>query len=444
MRKLFGTDGIRGKANTYPIIPELVLNIAKAAAYFFYDSNEIKSKKVIIAKDTRASGFMVEAALCAGFTSMGLDVELAEVLPTPALSYVTSKSDSDLSVMISASHNPYFDNGIKFFKGNGKKLTDKEQNEITEIFYSKKFENFETEPGIIKKSHEKFINLYKKLFDNYSKSQKILSGCKIVLDASNGACYEISPAVFRELGASVSVINDKPDGYNINENCGSEHTETLSSAVISEKADFGLAFDGDGDRLIAIDDKGERITGDQILAIAADFFNEKKIVSTVMSNLGLKKFLEEKNIFHIMTKVGDRYVYEAMLEEDARIGGEDSGHLIFLDYQNTGDGILSGVILSEIIVKSGKKLSELKKSIIIYPQKLVNIEVNEKKPVDEIPELKNAIKTIEKKLDKSGRVLVRYSGTQNMIRIMCEAETMEMADEACDFISKAVKHTIAK
>lgn len=444
MRKLFGTDGIRGKANSYPIIPELVLGIAKASAFYFYESGMIKSKKVIIAKDTRASGSMIEAALCAGFTSMGLDAELADVLPTPALSYVTSNSDADISVMISASHNPYYDNGIKFFKGSGKKLTDKEQNEITELFYSKKFENYETEPGTVLNSHEKFINIYKNLFTDYSKGEKILSGLNIIIDTSNGACYEVAPAVLRELGASVSVINDTPDGYNINKDCGSEHTESLSRAVIASRADFGLAFDGDGDRLIAVDDTGEKITGDQILAIASDFLGEKKIVSTVMSNLGLRKFCEEKNISHFMTSVGDRYVYEAMLEKKADIGGEDSGHLIFLKYQNTGDGLLSGVVLSEIIAKSKKRLSELKSVISIFPQKLLNIDVNEKIPVDEIPEIKNAITTIEKKLDKSGRVLVRYSGTQNMLRIMCEASTMEMAEQACEFIGKAVKNTIAK
>lgn len=444
MRKLFGTDGIRGKANFYPMIPELILGIAKASSFYFYETDKIKSKKVIIGKDTRASGFMIESALCAGFTSMGLNVELAQVLPTPGLSYVTLNSDADFSVMISASHNPYDDNGIKFFKGNGKKFTDKEQNEITEIFYSKKFENFETEPGIILKAHEKYINIYKNLFEQYSKGEKILSGLNITADASNGACYEVAPAFLRALGANVSMINDTPDGFNINKNCGSEHTDELSKAVINNKSDLGLAFDGDGDRLIAVDSTGEKVTGDQILAVVSHFFNEPKIVSTVMSNLGLKKFCEEKNISHIITKVGDRYVYEAMLEENANLGGEDSGHLIFLKHQNTGDGLLSGIILSEIIKKSGNKLSELKKIIKIYPQKLVNIEVKEKTPVDEIPEIKNAINTIEKKLDKKGRVLVRYSGTQNMLRIMCEADTIETAEQSCEFIGKAVKNTIAK
>ncbi|MDY0132226.1 MAG: phosphoglucosamine mutase [Desulforegulaceae bacterium] len=443
MRKLFGTDGIRGKANSYPMIPELVLRIAKASSLYFYESGRIKSKKIIIAKDTRASGYMLESALCAGFTSMGLDVELAGVLPTPALSYVTANSDADFSVMISASHNPYQDNGIKFFKGSGKKFTDKEQNEITEIYYSKKFKDFETEPGKVFNNHKKYIKTYKSLFDDFYKKGNILSGLNIVVDTSNGACYEIAPEILEELGASVITINNTPNGFNINKNCGSEHTEELSRAVIENKADFGLAFDGDGDRLIAVDNNGEKTTGDQILAIASESFNEKKIVATIMSNLGFKKFCEEKKISLIMTKVGDRYVYESMIKENANLGGEDSGHLIFLKYQNTGDGLLSGVILSEIIKNSNKPLSELKKIITIYPQKLVNIEVNEKVPVENIPEIKNAINTIEKRLDKTGRVLVRYSGTQNMLRIMCEASTMELAEKSCEFIEKAVRNTIA-
>ncbi|MGM0418570.1 MAG: phosphoglucosamine mutase [Thermodesulfobacteriota bacterium] len=441
MEKLFGTDGIRGRANKFPIKPEVLMNIAKAAAAYFYESGDIKNKLVIIAKDTRASCDMIEAALTAGFSSMGIDIDSAGILPTPGLSYAVSNSNADFGVMISASHNPYYDNGIKFFKSNGEKLTDIHQEKITEKYYENKYsEDFE--PGIKKEAHEKYFDIYKKLFVSYSKSEKLLKDQKIILDTANGACSESAPAVFRQLGADIQVINDKPDGYNINKDCGSEHTEMLSQKVVEEKADFGLSFDGDGDRLIAVDENGDKLTGDQILAIAADFFNKNKIVATVMSNLGLKKFCEKRNISLEETKVGDRYVYEAMKNENSDIGGEDSGHLIFLKYQNTGDGILSGVILADIINQTGKKLSELKKIIKIYPQKLVNYKVKEKTPLEEIPQIQNAVKTVEERLDTKGRVLVRYSGTQNMCRVMCEAETDELADEACRFIGKAVTRTI--
>jgi phosphoglucosamine mutase len=441
MEKLFGTDGIRGRANKFPINPGVLMNIAKAAAAYFYETGDIKNKLVIIAKDTRASCDMIEAALTAGFSSMGIDIDLAGVLPTPGLSYAVSNSNADFGVMISASHNPYYDNGIKFFKSNGEKLTDIHQDKITEKYYENNYSD-DFEPGIKRETHEKYFDIYKKLFNTYSNSGKPLKEQKIILDTANGACSESAPAVFRQLGADIQVINDKPDGYNINKDCGSEHPEMLSQKVVEENADFGLSFDGDGDRLIAVDENGEKLTGDQILAIIADFFNKKKIVATVMSNLGLKKFCEKQNICFVETKVGDRYVYEGMKNENADIGGEDSGHLIFLKYQNTGDGILSGVILSDIINQTGKKLSELKKIIKIYPQKLVNYKVKEKTPLEEIPQILNAVKTVEERLDTKGRVLVRYSGTQNMCRVMCEAETDELADEACRFIGKAVTKTI--
>ncbi len=437
MEKLFGTDGIRGKANTYPITANVLLNLAKAAAMFFLGSSV--NKKVMIAKDTRASGDMIEACLCAGFSSMGFDVEKTGVIPTPALSYITANSDVDFSVMISASHNPYYDNGIKFFKGNGKKLLDGEQDKITEIYYDKTYEEYGVEPGRIFENHGSSILLYEKLFEPFFNEKKPLEGKKIVLDTANGACFEIAPEIFEKLGAEVFVCFDSPDGYNINENCGSEHIEKLSEIVLSKKADFGLAFDGDGDRLIAVDDNGEKLTGDQIIAVNCDILEgmgkkPEKIVTTIMSNLGLRKYLEDRNIEHIQTKVGDRYVYEAMLDNNTMIGGEDSGHLIFREYQNTGDGILSGVILSVLAAKSGKKLSKLVKVIKIYPQKLVNIDVKSKPPVDEIKELSEVIKEAEKRLDKKGRVLVRYSGTQNYMRVMCEAESYEMAEEICKLI----------
>lgn len=447
MEKLFGTDGIRGKANTHPITSELVLNIAKASAWYFVKNKLNTHNKVLIGKDTRASGDMIEASLCAGFTAMGFDVELAGVIPTPGLSYVTANSDADLAVMISASHNPYFDNGIKFFKGDGKKLSDAEQDEITSIFYNEDFKSFLCEPGRMFLCHEKFLNLYKELFKSYCGDQKILKGKKIVLDTANGACYEIAPIIFKELGAEVITIFNSPTGLNINENCGSEHTDVLCEKVVENLADFGLAFDGDGDRLIVVDDCGIRTTGDQIIALICEALIKKDkkpgvVVSTIMSNLGLRKYMEKSNIEHIQTKVGDRYVYEAMSDKNAKIGGEDSGHLIFMDYQNTGDGILSGIIFADLVLSLGQKISELKKIIKIYPQKLVNIDVNEKPEILSIKEIAESIQKAESILGEKGRVLVRYSGTQNMCRVMCEAETHDQADLICDLIGEAVIKTI--
>lgn len=447
MEKLFGTDGIRGKANQFPMEPELILNIARSVSAFFVKKGRAAHKKAIIAMDTRSSGQMIESALTAGFTSMGFDVELAGVLPTPGLAYLTEKRDVDFSVMISASHNPYFDNGIKFFKGNGKKLSDADQDEITEIFYKKDYISLENKTGQVSDIKDTGLKTYLELFKEYSNEKEILNGLNIVLDTANGACFKAGPVVFNMLGADVKIIFNSPDGFNINDNCGSEHTGALSKKVMEEGADFGLAFDGDGDRLIAVDDKGERITGDQILAIISMIKNQEKkevetIVSTIMSNIGLGIFLDNRGIKHIKADVGDRYVYEAMVNENAKIGGEDSGHLIFLDYQTTGDGILSGVILSELIKKTGEKLSKLKQAIQIYPQKLVNVEVSSKPDLNSIPEIQNSIKDIEEKLGKKGRVLVRYSGTQNYCRVMVEAETEDLTEKSCAYIAEAVEKSI--
>lgn len=447
MEKLFGTDGIRGKANQFPMEPELILNIARSVSAFFVKKGRAAHKKAIIAMDTRSSGQMIESALTAGFTSMGFDVELAGVLPTPGLAYLTEKRDVDFSVMISASHNPYFDNGIKFFKGNGKKLSDADQDEITEIFYKKDYISLEDKTGQVSDIKDTGLKTYLELFKEYSNEKEILNGLNIVLDTANGACFKAGAVVFNMLGADVKIIFNSPDGFNINDNCGSEHTGALSKKVMEEGADFGLAFDGDGDRLIAVDDKGERITGDQILAIISMIKNQDKkevetIVSTIMSNIGLGIFLDNRGIKHIKADVGDRYVYEAMVNENAKIGGEDSGHLIFLDYQTTGDGILSGVILSELIKKTGEKLSKLKQAIQIYPQKLVNVEVSSKPDLKSIPEIQNSIKDIEEKLGKKGRVLVRYSGTQNYCRVMVEAETEDLTEKSCAYIAEAVEKSI--
>lgn len=447
MEKLFGTDGIRGKANQFPMEPELILNIARSVSAFFVKKGRAAHKKAIIAMDTRSSGQMIESALTAGFTSMGFDVELAGVLPTPGLAFLTEKRDVDFSVMISASHNPYFDNGIKFFKGNGKKLSDADQDEITEIFYKKDYISLENKTGQVSDIKDTGLKTYLELFKEYSNEKEILNGLNIVLDTANGACFKAGSAVFNMLGADVKIIFNSPDGFNINDNCGSEHTGALSKKVMEEGADFGLAFDGDGDRLIAVDDKGERITGDQILAIISMIKNQEKkevetIVSTIMSNIGLGIFLDNRGIKHIKADVGDRYVYEAMVNENAKIGGEDSGHLIFLDYQTTGDGILSGVILSELIKKTGEKLSKLKQAIQIYPQKLVNVEVSSKPDLKSIPEIQNSIKEIEEKLGKKGRVLVRYSGTQNYCRVMVEAETEDLTEKSCAHIAEAVEKSI--
>jgi phosphoglucosamine mutase len=352
MGKLFGTDGIRGVANEYPITCEMAMDIGRAVAHIF--RAETGKSKIIIGKDTRISGDMIEYALVSGICSMGVDAVLAKVLPTPGIAYMTSSMGANAGIVISASHNPFYDNGIKIFNKEGFKLSDKKEEKIEHFIINEK-------PSLMCKTIRDtgYIDFLKSaLPEGFS-----LNGIKIVIDCANGATFQVAPKLFKELGADVESIYIKPDGKNINENCGSQHTEKLSEIVLKKEADIGFAFDGDGDRLIAVDEKGNVTTGDQILAVCSYMLKQKGklkndlVISTVMSNLGLKVALKDMNIEHMMTDVGDRYVMEEMISSSAVLGGEDSGHMIFLDHQTTGDGILSALKALPTCSASSKLLS---------------------------------------------------------------------------------------
>ncbi len=447
-KKLFGTDGIRGIANEYPITPEVMIRLGRAIISSLPDS--AGKKRVVIGKDTRISGDMIESAIAAGICSMNGDAFLTGVIPTPGISYLTASGGYDAGIVISASHNPFYDNGIKIFDHMGFKLSDRIEKEIEgkvldDIPISNKL--LSKDIGIIKnfKSPDlEYIRFFKKtLPKDYS-----LRGLKIILDCSNGATYQIAPKLFAELGADVKTIFASPNGTNINDHCGSQHTNTLREIVLKHKADIGFAFDGDGDRLIAVDDCGNDVTGDQILAVCAKFMKEKGqlpnnvIVSTVMSNVGLRQALKKLNIRHIIADVGDRYVLAQMKKNNAIIGGEDSGHMIFLDHHTSGDGILTAIRLIQVIKETSQRLSELTKIIKIYPQVLLNVPVKEKINIRNVPEINEIIQTVENQLQEQGRVLVRYSGTQPLCRVMVEGpdedDTQRFCQDIVDVISKKI------
>ncbi len=453
MGKLFGTDGIRGMANKTPLNAETAIKAGRAIASFY---SKIEQKKIgqpikiLIGKDTRISGDMLEHALAAGISSMGVDVYLAGVIPTPGVAYLTAGNNFSAGIVISASHNPFFDNGIKLFKGDGYKLSDKDENEIEQLIFSKntgeKSELIQSlgriHPMLDAQKH------YIEFLINTFPGHLSLKGIKIIIDCANGATSKVVPEIFSRLGADYKVIFADPDGKNINNACGSQHPELLAEKVVENKAALGLAFDGDGDRLIAVDEKGMILTGDQLLAINARYLKQSgklsknTVVSTVMSNLGLKTALKQMGITHIETKVGDRHVMHAMRKKGAIIGGEDSGHMIFLDQHTTGDGILAALRLIAVMISRDRPLSELSKIMRIMPQILVNVEVAEKPDISSIPEIKNAIIAVENKLGEQGRVLIRYSGTQPLCRVMVEGATYSDTQGYCDELADIIRKNL--
>jgi phosphoglucosamine mutase len=448
MGKLFGTDGIRGEANRYPLDAMTAFSLGQAVTRVLSKSRH--TTRVVIGKDTRLSGYMLESALEAGVTSMGGVPYLVGVLPTPGIAFITESMRADAGIVISASHNPYQDNGLKVFSGSGFKLSDEQEAEIEELMLGGEL------PGMVPAPHDmgrayrlddatgRYIVFLKNTFPR----SLSMEGMKIVLDTANGAAYKVAPATFSELGAEVTVIHDEPNGLNINDDCGSQHTADLRAKVLETGAAVGLAFDGDADRLIAVDEKGNEITGDQILIICAKMLKEQGrlkndlVVSTVMSNLGLRVACKRYGFEHFATKVGDRYVLEEMQRLGAIIGGEESGHMIFLEHHTTGDGILSALQLLAAMLTSGKPLSELAKLMDVFPQKLINVDVKSKPPVEDIPELVEAIKRVEAELGEQGRVLVRYSGTQNMCRVMVEGPTDEITEKYAAQLADVVRNTI--
>ncbi|MGB9748972.1 MAG: phosphoglucosamine mutase [Candidatus Woesearchaeota archaeon] len=436
MRKLFGTDGIRGIGNLYPLEPEFVVRIGKAIGIHFKKQNEknwnSKKTTVVIGKDTRISGYLIENALVSGLCSAGVNCYLVGPLPTPAISHLVRSFAANAGIMISASHNPAIDNGIKIFDENGFKLNDQEEEEIERIIFSEEVQKLRITGAEIGKARRiddargRYIEFAKASINNQS-----LKGLKVVLDCANGAAYSVTPRIISELGAEVIVLNDNPNGLNINKNCGALHPEVIKRAVKEENADVGIALDGDADRVIMVDENGSEIDGDHIMLMCALELKGKKqlkkdtVVATVMSNFGLELALKKAGIKLVRTDVGDRYVVDEMKKNNFNFGGEQSGHIIFLDYTTTGDGTIAALQVLRIMKETGKKLSELSKLLEKKPQFLFNVEVREKKPLHETKETHKKIKEVEEMLKDNGRILVRYSGTQNVLRIMIEGDNHE-------------------
>jgi phosphoglucosamine mutase len=449
MGRMFGTDGVRGTANVHPMTAEMALQIGRAAAYAC-KKHPKQRHAIAIGKDTRISGYMLESALTAGICSMGVDVYLVGPMSTPGIAFITRSMRADAGMVISASHNPYQDNGIKIFSRNGFKLPDAEEDEIEDLITSGRINDIRPTDSEIGKAHriDDATGRYIVFCKNTFPEDQSLEGMKIVLDCANGATYKIAPTIFSELGASVTAIHCEPNGTNINDNCGSQHTEDLSAKICEVGADVGLAFDGDGDRLIAVDEKGQKLTGDHVLAICAKMYKDlgllknNLVVATVMSNFGFFAAMKKLGIQEGVSKVGDRYVLEMLQEKGGILGGEESGHVIFLNHHTTGDGIISALQLLWAMKRSGRPLSELAKVMTLSPQKIINVDVKDKPPLEQIPELQKAVKEAEDELGDKGRVLIRYSGTQSMCRVMVEGPVQHMTDRLTQTLADVVRKCI--
>jgi phosphoglucosamine mutase len=449
MGEFFGTDGIRGRANQYPLTPEMAVRIGRAIGIIFGNTNG--GPPVIIGRDTRQSGKMLESAVAAGICSAGTNVLLARIIPTPGVAFLTRNQRAAAGVVISASHNPYEDNGIKLFNQEGTKLSNREETQIETLIREDASESLKDALGnqvgtihMMKESRRQYLAfLLRSLSRDFN-----LNGMKIVLDCSNGAASAVAPSLFDGLGAELTVLHNAPNGTNINHQCGSEHPESLRRKVIETGADVGLALDGDGDRLVAVDETGHILTGDQLLAIGARFLHKRGqlmsnvVVSTVMSNIGLKESLKSIGIRHVASRVGDRHVMEKMMDCEASFGGEDSGHIIYRGYHTTGDGLLSALKLTETLQEEERPLSDLAKFMTVYPQTLINVPINEKPALETLEDVNDAMKKVEETLGNQGRVLVRYSGTQQICRVMVEAPTQEAAENSAQNIAIAVAEAI--
>ena len=448
-KKLFGTDGIRGIANQHPMTAEVALSVGRAIAYL--SKREGHSPRIIIGKDTRLSGDMFESSLISGICSMGVNAISVGVIPTPGIAFLTSNMRADAGIVISASHNPMQDNGIKIFKSDGFKLSDEKENQIEELVFANNMHKLHPAPKELGKLSRmddaagRYVDFVKQTFPQDLNPE----GIKVVLDCSNGATYRVAPAVFTELGVEITTLFNQPDGRNINLNCGSQHPEALAAEVLRQKADVGFAFDGDGDRVIAVDEKGNVLTGDQALALCSAILKKEGkltnnlVVRTVMSNLGLSVAFHKLGIDSVFADVGDRYVLKEMLAKGAIIGGEDSGHIIFLQHHTTGDGLITALQVLAAMKKEGKSLSELAGIMTVFPQMLINLDVKKKPKIESVPEIMAAIKQVEEKLGDKGRVLVRYSGTQNMCRVMVEGPTKKETETYCRQIADVVKKMLA-
>jgi phosphoglucosamine mutase len=445
MRKLFGTDGIRGVANLEPMTSETAMQLGRAAAHLFM--RRAGRHQIVIGKDTRISGYMLESALTAGICSMGVDVLLVGPMPTPAIAFLTRSLRADAGVVISASHNAYQDNGIKFFSKDGFKLPDEMEARIEDLIVSNEISHLRPTADLIGKAFRiddaegRYIEFAKRSLPRDLDFQ----GIKLVVDCANGAAYKLAPKVLRELGAKVEVIGNEPNGMNINAGCGAVHPEQLQEAVRRHKADIGIALDGDADRAIFVCELGTIIDGDHVMAaLGLDLHRngqlaKQTMVGTVMSNFGLELSMAKAGIKLLRTPVGDRYLLERMLAEGYNFGGEQSGHFIFLDHNTTGDGLISALQMISLIKRTGKPLSELAQAMSAVPQVLLNITVKQKPKLETVPDIDRAIQESERRLNGSGRVVVRYSGTEPLLRIMVEGEQDAVIREVAEDLARLVR-----
>ncbi|HJJ14596.1 MAG: phosphoglucosamine mutase [Clostridia bacterium] len=454
MRKYFGTDGIRRIANT-ELSPELVYKVAKAGAYVLSKHTD-HAPTILIGRDTRISGSLIESAMVAGFLSYGANVKILGVMPTPAVAYLTRRFKADASVVISASHNTYEFNGVKYFSNKGMKIPDELEEEIEEVMDSGKIDELTAVNDKIGVSEiktdllEEYIYFFRKNFEeeleNLDKENFV-----IAVDTANGATSVVAEKVFEKLGIKHHIINNNPDGININDNCGSTHLEGLKKFVVENKCSLGVAYDGDGDRCLLVDENGNEIDGDKILAVISNYLKKKgelkkdTVVATVMSNLGLNKYTENNGLKLVQTKVGDRYVLEEMMKNGYNLGGEQSGHVILLDYNPTGDGILTSIMFIKTLLEENKKASELCNIIKLYPQVLVNAKVSSDKKYDfdKDEEIKEEIKKLEEEFSGNGRVLIRTSGTEPLVRVMIEGENQEYIKAKAEKLAKLIEKKLS-
>jgi len=440
MANFFGTDGIRGKVGEHPITADFFLKIGWAVGSVLAAKGK---SSVIIGKDTRVSGYIFESALEAGFLSAGVDVGMLGPMPTPAIAYLTKAYNANAGVVISASHNPFYDNGVKFFSADGLKLSDEDQAEI-EKKLSEPMQSVDSSNLGKARRHEQPLGRYIEFCKSTFEHSANMNGLNIIVDCANGATYHIAECVFKELGANVSIINNNPDGFNINQNCGATDTQQLQQAVINEKADLGIAFDGDGDRVMMVDANGELVDGDELVFILASTWHEdgrldsNTVVGTKMTNLGMRHALRGLGIEFIEADVGDRFVMEKMQENGAVLGGEGSGHIICLNKTSSGDGIVAALQVLEVLAKTKSSLSALKQKMSKYPQVLINVKVKEKIDIENHNELNLAIQEVEQELGDEGRVLIRASGTEPLIRVMVEAKDKDITQSSAEKLAKVL------
>jgi phosphoglucosamine mutase len=444
-KRLFGTDGVRGVANIPPMTAETAMQLGRAAAHIFKNGN--RRHRLVIGKDTRLSGYMLENALVAGICSMGVDVLQVGPLPTPGIAFITASMRADAGVVISASHNPYQDNGIKFFSRDGFKLPDELEMRLEKLVVSTEIDALRPIAAEVGKAFriDDAVGRYVVFLKNTFPRDLDLQGLKIVLDCANGAAYKVAPAVLEELGAEVICLGVSPNGININAGCGSTYPEVISKAVVEHGADLGIALDGDADRVIFVDEAGREVDGDHIMAICASEMirsgrlSQNTVVATVMSNLGFEIAMKRLGGQLVRTAVGDRYVVEEMRRGGYNLGGEQSGHMIFLDHNTTGDGVLSALQVLAIVQRSGRSLSELAQVMTSLPQVLVNVRVREKCDLRDIPAIRSVIEAVETELGENGRVLIRYSGTEPLLRVMIEGQDQAGIERQAEEIAELVR-----